>query len=500
MPTRRDLFRWLGAGAALAATPAAWPATSPDRPFLVVITAYGGASITDSVLAVTRGACAAAGGNPATTTVFDDYPLSGPSGPAWAAARPVPDSPFHAVSWRGAVDFGQPITKTIDHYDFLQRHKHHLLAITQTVTSVNHDTAQHRAVTGNGAWRGRTLQEEVAAAYGAADPLPNVLLTTGSGFVRGGRDDTLDPRFRGELAVDPLLWPLSLERAAAIPGVDPKAVSLAARLRDETLDPRSPRVRAYGGRDPLATFLDARTRRQPELEQGGLLSKLNLLPPERTAGFDLTRAPEADELYARLDGLAEDPVFAQAALAYLLIKHRISTSVTLGPSSANVFLQGPEGIDLRSLSLGFDASHTDHWSGQIWMWDRVFTLVDALVGLLDDEPYDDGSSLWDHTVLVVATEFGRGRERPPDALEFPSGHDLDNGVLVFSPRVTGNRVVGGVDPATTRTYGIDTSDPTLRTPDPGARMNEAHVYAAVLAAAGIDTTGSGLPDMSGVLR
>ncbi|MEM6928597.1 MAG: hypothetical protein AAF602_16795, partial [Myxococcota bacterium] len=487
------------ASAALAAAPAALSATPPDRPFLVVITAYGGASITDSVLAVTRGACAAAGGDPASTVVFDDYPLGGPSGPGWATARPVPDSPFHAVSWRGSVNFGQPLTRTIDHFDFLQRHKHHLLAITQTVTSVNHDTAQYRAVTGSGAWRGRTLQEEVAAAHGQSDPLPNVLLTTGSGFVRAGLDDTLDPRFRGELAVDPLLWPLSLERSAAIPGVDPAAVALAARLRDDRLDPRSPTVRAYGARDPLAAFLDARTRRQPELERAALLSKLNLLPPSVTAGFDLARAPEAEDLYARLDGLAEDPVFAQAALAYLLFKHRISTSVTLGPSSANVFLQGADGIDLRSLSLGFDASHTDHWSGQVWMWDRVFTLVDALVDLLDDEPFDDGSSLWDHTVLVVATEFGRGRVRPPDALQFPSGHDLDNGVLIFSPRVTGNRVIGGVDPATTRPYGIEASDPTLRTPDPGARMNESHVYAAVLAAAGVDTTGSGLPDMSGVL-
>ena len=51
-----------------------------------------------------------------------------------------------------------------------------------------------------------------------------------------------------------------------------------------------------------------------------------------------------------------DPLEGQAALAFLLLKNRISTSVTLGPSF-NVVLNGSS---LVQTPLAFDYSHNAH--------------------------------------------------------------------------------------------------------------------------------------------
>lgn len=486
MWTRRQLLLMLGASAALGARPPA------DRRFLVVITAFGGASLTDSVLAVSRSRCAAAGGDPARRTTYADWG-SGPSGPEWAAAREVPGSPFSATSWRGTVQFGAAHAGTFDQYGFVRRHRDHLLAIPHTVTSVNHETGQHRAVTGN--LGGPTLQEAVAAHHGADDPLPNVLLSTGSGFVRPGTDPALDPRFRGELAPDPLRWPLSLHRSAGVPGVDARMLDRATALRDE-LDAATPFARTFGAAPVLERFGALRRDRVPRLEAADLVPKL-LLAEGDLARWGLSRAPESEMLRERFPDLTDDPQFVQAALAYLLLKHRISSAVTLGPGAANVFVgdDWTGDIDLRQLTLGFDASHTDHLAAQAWMWDRVFTLVDHLVELLAAEPFDANSSLWDHTLIYVATEFGRGRTRPPDALTFSTGHDANNGVLLLSPLIRGNRVVGGVDPATLRTHG---ARPGAWTPDPARQLTEGHAYAAVLQALGVPSSARGLPDVAGM--
>ncbi|MEM6931231.1 MAG: hypothetical protein AAF602_30145, partial [Myxococcota bacterium] len=228
-------------------------------------------------------------------------------------------------------------------------------------------------------------------------------------------------------------------------------------------------------------------------EAAGLAERLRLFD----GGAGLRRAPEADALAARFPDLARDPQFLQAAVAFLLIKHRFASAVTLGPGSANVFLGDRDGdLELRQLTLGFDQSHTDHQAAQAFMWHRVFTLVDHLIALLSAEPFDDHRSLWDQTVIYVATEFGRQRRRPPDASVFSTGHDANNGALLISPRLRGNRVVGGVDPATLRTFG---ARPGSWSPDPAAELDASHVYATVLQALGVDTAGSGLPDMSGLI-
>ena len=56
--------------------------------------------------------------------------------------------------------------------EFVAKHKQDMMVVTLTGTSVNHGIAQKRAITGNEAWSGRTLQELVALEYGDgyADP------------------------------------------------------------------------------------------------------------------------------------------------------------------------------------------------------------------------------------------------------------------------------------------------------------------------------------------
>jgi hypothetical protein len=98
----------------------------------------------------------------------------------------------------------------------------------------------------------------------------------------------------------------------------------------------------------------------------------------------------------------------------------------------------------------------------------------------------------------MATEFGRTRTRQEGASQFGTGHDLNNGFMILSPRVRGNTVLGGVDPKTTLTYGFD---PRTGAPQPGKMdANEADIFSGILTAMGVDTSGSGLPDASAFVR
>ncbi|MEL7372313.1 MAG: hypothetical protein AAFN74_25535 [Myxococcota bacterium] len=501
--SRRNILSAAAAAAGSTLLPVRARAQSRAEPrFLIVLTAHGGASIVDSLLAVSRSQCAAAGGDPSRLTTFADYPSSPPTGNAYQYVRPVPASPFSAPSWRGTLNFGRPINRAIDLFDVINKHKQDMLVMTQTVTSVNHDVGQARSVSGNGAWRGRTIQEETAAAYGAEMPLPNVHLTSGSGFVRRGIDEDIASRFLGETVADPLVWPLALNSSAAIrPWLSSDAIASMRTLRD-SLENQTSFARIFERSRRRASFMSRRNTRQQELEAADLTPKLLLQQSSATfrlEDFGLTAAPESDRLRQILPSLDEDPVEAQVALAYLLLKNRISCAVTLGPNAAGVTVGNPNDPDfLRQPALGFDYSHTDHWPAQMWMWERVLNLADTLIELLKNEPYDDNTSLWDRTLIWVTTEFGRSKVRPPNADTFSSGHNLNNGTLFISPMLRGNQVVGGVDAATLETFG--TAEGSWNTPQPERHLSEREPYALALAALGIDASQSGLPDVSSLVR
>jgi hypothetical protein len=221
------------------------------------------------------------------------------------------------------------------------------------------------------------------------------------------------------------------------------------------------------------------------------------------AEHGLTASPDAQLVRERFPDFAGDPLHAQAALAFLLIKHGVSVSITLGPGFDAVIdddIDLSDGLPpgaLKNPPIAFDFSHQGHRSTQAFMWDRVLRVADGLIDLLRGQEYAGGQSLWDRTLLYIASDFGRSKGRPANASDFGSSHDLDNGVLLISPLVRGNTVLGGVDPNTAMTYGFD---PRTGAPEPGRHMTEPEIYAGIVQALGIDTAGSGLPDMPAMRR
>ena len=84
------------------------------------------------------------------------------------------------------------------------------------------------------------------------------------------------------------------------------------------------------------------------------------------------------------------------------------------------------------------------------------TTVDSLITLLKAKEFDPVTheTFWDRSMVYIATDFGRTRVRPSGSASFGTGHDLNNGVLMISPMVKGNTILGGVDQMSTQTYRV----------------------------------------------
>ncbi len=451
--------------------------------FLIVVSAAGGASMVDSFLAVR----ASESSNAATVNAYDD-----------GAVQSVVGSPFRAVKYSSPKLGSIPLAVSTDQLGFVQKHKDSMLVATTVGTSVNHTIAQKRSLTGNAAWRGRTLQEAVALQGGGGMPLPNVNMGVG-GFAERGTDASLPLSCFGETVVNPSLWPLGLDGARGVEGAPSKDVLALARAARNKIDSQSVFGQTFDNSEALQRWNEQRIIGQPQLEALDLITKLNVLPnlPPQwpLEKYGVGSSADGDKVRAAFPSYLTDPVQGQAALAFLLLKNRVSVSVTLGPDF-NVVIGNGGVSTIANPPLAFDYSHNDHRGAQSFMWARILSTVDSLIGLLKSETFDQatGETMWDRTLIYVATEFGRTRTRPSGLTEFGSGHDLNNGVLLISPMVKGNTVLGGVDPNTTLTYGFD---PRTGTPQPGkVTSNEPDIYSGVLTAMGADLSGSGLPDAS----
>ena len=449
--------------------------------FLVVISAAGGASIVDSFLAVR----ASESSNAGLINTFPDANVQAVSGSAFRAVK-------HQSSSLGSI----PVPVNTDQLAFVNKHKNEMLVATSVGTSVNHVIAQKRSLTGNGAWRGRTLQEAVALQWGQGFPLPNINMGI-SGYAERGTDGTLPLSCYGEVVTSPSLWPLGLDGTRGVQGAPPRNVMDLARTTRNRLDAESVFGQTFQDADAMKRWNEQRTIGQPRLEAMDLITKLNVLPDMPPSipltQYGLDTSPDGARLRAAYPAYFTDPVQGQAALAFLLLKYRVSVAVTLGPDF-NVALGGANGI--ANPPLAFDFSHNDHRAGQAFMWQRILSTVDVLIDLLKSEPFDTttGETLWDRTMIYVATDFGRTRVRPNNATSFGTGHDLNNGFLMISPMVKGNTILGGIDPNTALTYGFDARTGAAV---PGKMTsNEPDIYSGVLTAMGADLTGSGLPDAS----
>ena len=108
-----------------------------------------------------------------------------------------------------------------------------------------------------------------------------------------------------------------------------------------------------------------------------------------------------------------------------------------------------------------------------------------------------GQSLWDRSLVYVATDFGRTKVRPENSPEFGSGHDLNNGSSIISPMANGGSVLGGVDPDTAMTYRIRSS---VRSARSRTHNDRARIICGILQAMGVDTAPGGLPSMRAMVR
>lgn len=448
--------------------------------FLIVIPAAGGGSIIDSALAIRQSESP----NAPTINCFPD-----------AEVVNVADSPLRAVNLARNSAGAIPIPFRTNQQQYVTRHKDDAMVVTVTGTSVNHRVAQKRSLTGNEAWNGRTLQEAVANEYGAGYPLPNVNMSV-DGYIERGNDFSIPSYCFHEPVADATVWPVGLHGNKGILDVPQQAlIERARQIRNTQLDAASPFARTFEKSPRLELWKQQRGPMQETLETQDLIRKLMIVPntPQiPLSQYGLLESPDGQRVREKFPNFLTDPLHAQAALAFLLIKHQVSVTVTISPSFA--VLLSVADRELANPPLAFDFSHNAHRAAQAVMWQRIWRIIDGLADLLKGEEFDTatGESYWDRTLVYVATEFGRDKRRQNGEDDFGTGHHLNNGYLVVSPLANGNRVLGGVDPATGLTYGFD---PTTGAPDRNRNMSEGEIYSGILHALRVDTSGANLPDM-----
>jgi hypothetical protein len=482
---RRTFMRNLALGAAATSRGAAlsWltrpekvRAAAGDRRYLFVVTASGGASIIDSFLPVLSSDVS----TPARAATLIAYPESYLAQPAGSELRCVKNLRIPA-----------PFQNAYDPSSFLAAHARDLAVVTADTTSVNHGIAQKRAITGAGIDGGRTIMEAAAVRHGEGLLLPNVNLAQG-GYLEPG-DAQVPDQARAETVARAELFAVATHGYRGMPRAPSAGVierARAAREKLEALSPHAPRSSALRER-----YLHLRSEVASKLEHADLITKLMLLENGADLPLDdhgLAQSADGPMLREVFPRLGVDRLQTQTALAFLLVKYGVSCAVTFGPGAVPSFL--PDG-SIADTPIAFDFSHNSHVLAQNVMWSRVMESVDGLARLLKLVEQPDGSSLWDHSLIYVATDFGRSKERPENATNFGTGHDLNNGNVLVSPLLEGNRVYGGVDPETCRTYGFDPRDGS---PRPGTAMREGHTYSLIAQALDVDFRGR--IDMSGLIR
>ncbi len=448
------------------------------RKLLFTVCAAGGASIIDSFLPLSREEI----GSEALSDTLDVYPsalLVQPPGSEIRCVGPLEDTSYYTTSYSMA--------------ELLRKHYRDVAVVAHEVTSVNHAVAQKRAVTGADVNRGRTIAEAVAAVHGASLPLANVNMAVG-GYAEPGSDPSLPAWARAEFIAAPRLFALATDGTQAARGAPPPATMEQIREVRRAFEEVSPFVRTFRRAHPLEGYLDARERAH-ELEQLELINKLLLFSADEIpAGVDLRPSPLLEDLAAVLPRLTQDQWEQQAALSFLLTYYGVTAATTLSVRPATV----QDGDALVSTPLAFDFSHTDHRTAQNVMWGRMSLVIDGLITLLKSFDYMGDPSLgkmWDRSLIYVATDFGRDKQRPAGANQWGTGHHLNNGSVLISPLLRGNRVYGGVDPATGLTHGFD---PQTGQPDRDVQQREGDVYSAIAQAMGVDFPGR--RDMAALVR
>jgi hypothetical protein len=474
-------FGWLGA---MGMVPKSWAAEPPAlqpmaERLLFVITATGGGSLVDSFLAVRQSECSSAEVADKLIVYPDEFVKSIPGTNLRAL-----DLPYGWAPYLGSPGNGYKQSK------FLQKYAQNMAVMTLENTSVNHHVAQMRSINGNGVNGGRTIGEHIAEKYGQSMVLPYVNMATG-GFLQPGSDNKLPEYARAETVSVPHFFALGTDGMRGMvgaPGGAPfKPAALGSQLdRGRALMERARAIRGQleetsaFGQSFQCSQLRARfqelQKRGKEVEQKELITnllmftqaELALLPtPIILSDYGLAESPAVKNMRAIMDvppvpGLPPmsplfDPFHAQTCLAYLLARFGYSASVTLGPS----FSPTPTILHVEP-PIAFDYSHSNHVAAQQAMWGRVLEFTDKLATLLQQTPAGPGKTMWDRSLIYIATDFGRDKLRdapglpvqPAPNLTIHTGHNLNNGCVLISPLLKAGKY-GDVDPDTLLTYGFD---------------------------------------------
>lgn len=457
---------------------------APAEKLLFVVCAAGGGSILDSFLPVADTEVSA----PDLAQTLSVQPSS--------LVRQPNGSNIRCVGNRGGTVAELPAGYPISQDLFLERHAADTVVMTLEGTSVNHRVAQKRSLTGAGADRGRTILEAVAERHGSGFLLPQVNMAT-DGYLEPGDDPSLPLYARGEPVADALLFPFQTHGSRGLGTELEVSASRLARVRGirDELDDLSPFGRTYRDAPRRQRYLERRAALD-EMEARNLIDEVMMVPDDGLrfplSAYGLSTSPAAAEVQAVFEQLVNDGFEAQAALAFLLARAGVGAAFALAPSFQPTF----RGATIVNTPLAFDFSHADHAGTQNVMWSRVLAVVDGLIRLLKGSPVGEtGETLWDRSLVYIATDFGRDKVKPYGSSQWGTAHHLNNGVVMISPLLRGNRVYGGVDPDTCLTYGFD---PTTGDPAPGTVMREADVY-SVLAGA-LDVPFEGRRDFPAVVK
>jgi hypothetical protein len=438
-----------------------------DRKLLFVLCGFGGASIIDSFLPIAESEV----GNPELAGKLNVFPDS--------MIEQVSGSNLRHV---GLLDNYSYYVKPTNMGEFVRKHGSDLAVIAHEVSSVNHAVGQQRSLSGAGLDRARTIMESMSLRYGGGLALPNCNMASG-GYIEHGADLTVSARARHELITSPVLFAMGTHGYRGQAGMPPSAAIERARKVRESLDRDSVFARTFAQSPRLQNYLRQRTAAQTDFEAMDMLDKLLLLEP---GALDPKLGIRGSELTGVLRGklplLEQDDLQAQVGLGFLLAYHGMSTSVTLGyRDDATIVDAG-----VISTPIGFDFSHTNHRLTQSIMWCRTAGLLNTLISLLKEFDYMGDPALgkmWDRSLIYVATEFGRSKSRPTGSSSWGTAHDLNNGSVIVSPLIKGNRAYGGVDPKTALTYGFD---PRTGEPDKNKTLFEGDVYSLIAHALGIE--------------
>jgi len=473
----------LGASSALSACfgSSAQAQSSDEPPLLIVFGAAGGASIIDSLLAFTESEAEA------QKDKINCYPD--------AVIKTQPGSPFRAIDLTDVFPQGKlnsigpiPAEFVVDQKQFVLDNFNDILVAPTYGTSVNHSIAQYRAISGNDVWHGRTIQEAAALQYGGSFPIPNVNMAVG-GFTYRGVDHSLPSYCYSERVTSPLSWASSLDGGKGIKNLPSRSlIEKANTLRNTKVDSESVFYQTFQKSNRVQRWLNSRNTMQPTLESANLINKLMFA--ENSGGIAIEDQALAAKLRSEqyFGNYAVDNLDAQAALAFLLLKHRVSNVVTIGNSFSGEIVNDV----LYNPPIGFDFSHTEHRRTQLFLWGRIYSVFGKLIRLLKEE------DLWKRTIIYVATDFGRDKERPvvEQTALFGTGHHLNNAAIIISPMLQGNQVLGGLNPQTGETYGLNSNgDPDISVAPP----DEQSVYALLAQLLKLEAT-QGLPAVPNILR